>query len=111
MAGPEQLAALEQTHAALRAEAPGLTRLNQVELLARLPVLRPEAMAAGLWEDGAADIDVHALHQGYLRGLRQRGGAIRCNAEVTGLQRLDDGWRVTLAGGNAGQYSPTAKRA
>ena len=103
VAGPEQLAALEQTHAALRAEAPGLTRLGQAELLARLPVLRPEAMAAGLWEDGAADIDVHVLHQGYLRGLRQRGGQLRCSAEVLALQLAQGGWQLTLAGGAAAQ--------
>ncbi|MCA0442324.1 MAG: FAD-binding oxidoreductase [Proteobacteria bacterium] len=101
LAGPDQLDLLDAAYAEILPLNPGVRRLTHDELLAELPCLRPEAVAAGMSEPGAADIDVHALHQGYLRGLRQRGGAIRCNAEVTGLQRLDDGWRVTLAGGEA----------
>jgi D-arginine dehydrogenase len=50
-------------------------------------------------EPDAADIDVHALHQGYLRGLRQRGGAVRTGAEVTGIRREGTTWHVTLATG------------
>ncbi len=101
LAGPDQLDLLDAAYAEILPLNPGVRRLTRDELLAELPCLRPEAVAAGMSEPGAADIDVHALHQGYLRGLRQRGGAIRCHAEVTGLQRLDDGWRVTLAGGEA----------
>ena len=101
LAGPDQLDLLDAAYAEILPLNPGVRRLTRDELLAELPCLRPEAVAAGMSEPGAADIDVHAPHQGYLRGLRQRGGAIRCNAEVTGLQRLDDGWRVTLAGGEA----------
>ncbi|WOO34387.1 FAD-dependent oxidoreductase [Diaphorobacter limosus] len=101
LAGPDQLDLLDAAYAEILPLNPGVRRLTHDELLAELPCLRPEAVAAGMSEPGAADIDVHALHQGYLRGLRQRGGAIRCHAEVTGLQRLDDGWRVTLAGGEA----------
>jgi len=101
LAGPDQLDLLDAAYAEILPLNPGVRRLTRDEMLAHLPCLSPEAVAAGMSEPGAADIDVHALHQGYLRGLRQRGGAIRCNAEVTGLQRLDDGWRVTLAGGEA----------
>ena len=99
LAGPDQLELLDAAYAEILPLNPGVRRLTRDELLAELPCLRPEAVAAGMSEPGAADIDVHALHQGYLRGLRQRGGSIRCHAEVTGLQRLDEGWRVTLAGG------------
>ncbi len=101
LAGPDQLELLNAAYADAQALDPDVRSLTREQMLAELPCLRPEAVAAGMSEPGAADIDVHALHQGYLRGLRQRGGAIRCHAEVTGLQRLDDGWRVTLAGGEA----------
>ncbi len=40
------------------------------------------------------DIDVHALHQGYLRGLRARGGSLLCGAEVRALARDGANWRV-----------------
>ena len=63
-------------------------------LLTQLPCLKPEAVAAGMSEPEAADIDVHALHQGYLRGLRQRGGQVLTHAEVTALERQGDGWAL-----------------
>lgn len=101
LAGPDQLELLAAAHAQALALDPDVRRLSREQMLALVPCLRPEAVAAGMSEPGAADIDVHALHQGYLRGLRQRGGQIRCNAEVAGLQRLEDGWRITLADGEA----------
>lgn len=97
VAGPEQLALLKQTYEEARAISPNVEWLEQGALLAQLPCLRPEAVAAGMSEPEAADIDVHALHQGYLRGLRQRGGQLVTNAEVTALMRTGDGWRVALA--------------
>ena len=99
VAAPDQGALLEQTYAALRPHAPGLERLDHAALLERMPLLRADAVGAGLAEPGAADIDVHALHQGYLRGLRQHGGRLRSNAEVVGLQRAAGLWTLTLADG------------
>ncbi|MBN9328961.1 MAG: FAD-dependent oxidoreductase [Comamonas sp. SCN 67-35] len=94
----------EQTElAALRAElqphAPDLQALDREALLGLLPCLRPEVVAEGLLDPGAADIDVHALHQGYLRGLRQQGGTLRCDSEVLGLRREDDRWLLQLPQG------------
>jgi len=99
VAGPDQLDLLEQTSQALHREAPHMERLAPAQLRERVPVLRPEAAAAGLWEDGAADIDVHALHQGYLRGLRRHGGLLRTGAEVAALARAQGVWTLTLADG------------
>ena len=62
-----------------------------------LPCLKPEAVAAGMSEPEAADIDVNALHQGYLRGLRQRGGQVLTHAEVTAVRREGTVWQVTMA--------------
>ena len=39
---------------------------------ARVPCLRPELVHGALYDPGAQDIDVHALHQGFLRGFRRR---------------------------------------
>lgn len=99
LAGPDQLDLLEAAYAEALPRNPQVRRLTREELLEQVPCLRPEAVAAGMSEPGAADIDVHALHQGYLRGLRQRGGEIRTHAEVTALQRGEEGWHITLADG------------
>lgn len=61
--------------------------------------LRPGYVAAAALEPDAMDIDVNALHQGYLRQFRQSGGATFLDAGVTALTRGPDGWTAQLAGG------------
>ena len=95
----EELPELAQLAAELRPHAPDLADLDHAALLRLLPCLRPEVIAAGLLDPGATDIDVHALHQGYLRGLRQRGGRVQTSAEVVGLTRTGDAWTIQLAEG------------
>ena len=99
VAGPDQLDLLEQTYEEARSTSPNVQWVEQAELLAMLPCLKPEAVAAGMSEPEAADIDVNALHQGYLRGLRQRGGQVLTHAEVTAVRREGTAWQVTLADG------------
>jgi D-arginine dehydrogenase len=85
---------------ALAADARGaFAWVSGEEALARVPVLKPEAAVAGLYEAGAMDIDVAALHQGYLAGLRRRGGRVATDAGVSELRREAGGWiAVTPAG-------------
>jgi D-arginine dehydrogenase len=68
--------------------------IDPAEAQRRCPVLRPGTVRAAAVVEGAADIDAEALHQAYVRGLRQRGGTVRTAAPVTGVQRRGDGWRV-----------------
>jgi D-arginine dehydrogenase len=85
---------------ALAADAEGaFAWLTGAEALARVPVLRPEAAVAGLYEAGAMDIDVAALHQGYLAGLRRRGGRVATDAGVTALRREAGLWTVDTPAG------------
>ena len=48
-------------------------------------------------------MDVHALHGGFLRGLRARGGRIITDAEVIGLSRDLGIWTAVTRGGNTYQ--------
>ena len=73
-------------------------RLDAAQACSLVPVLRREMVLGAVYEPDAADIDVHTLHQGFLRGTRAAGGVLACNAEVTAIRRLDDGWRVTASG-------------
>ncbi|HVL45929.1 MAG TPA: FAD-dependent oxidoreductase, partial [Acidovorax sp.] len=99
VAGPDQLDLLKQTYEEAHATSPNVQWVGHAELLAMLPCMKPEAVAAGMSEPEAADIDVNALHQGYLRGLRQRGGQVLTHAEVTAVRREGTVWQVTLADG------------
>jgi D-arginine dehydrogenase len=69
-------------------------RLNRLDTCALIPVLRADRVLGSVYEPHASDIDVHALHQGYLRGLRRRGGIVRCDSEVTFIERQGSDWRI-----------------
>jgi D-arginine dehydrogenase len=64
-----------------------------------VPVLRRDRIVGAVYEPDACDMDVHAIHQGYLRDLRRHGGSLSCNAEVTRIERVGASWEVTCGGG------------
>jgi D-arginine dehydrogenase len=66
------------------------------------PLLRDGYAAAAIFEPDAADVDVHALHQGYLRQFRARGGILITDASVTALQRNSAKWIVHTTEGEFG---------
>jgi len=99
VASKEQLPELEAHWNVLRAMNTGAARLNGEEALAMVPALRPGQVAGAVYEPDAADMDVHAIHQGYLRGMRQAGGKLVCDAGVTAIERIGGHWRVTTGGG------------
>ena len=74
LARPGEQAALDAMYAELAPHCAAARLLTADEVLARAPVLRPELLQAALLDPTGQDIDVHALHQGFLRGFRQRGG-------------------------------------
>lgn len=75
-------------------------RVGMDEALELCPLLRPDAVAAGgIYERDAADIDVHALHTGYLRLFRERAGVLVTRALVTGIERIGAEWLVTSTSG------------
>jgi D-arginine dehydrogenase len=82
-----------------RAEGDAFTSLSGEEVRARVPILRSRASVAGLYEAGAMDIDVDALHQGWLRGLRRRGGGLVVDARVRSLAREGGAWIAGTARG------------
>lgn len=93
IANAEQLDALD-AFASLPDVAAGTRRIGAIEARALSPSLRADYVAAAVYEPDAQDLDVHALHQGYLRLLRERGGRLVNNAGVTALQRQDDAWTI-----------------
>jgi D-arginine dehydrogenase len=62
-----------------------------------LPVFRPGYAAGGMVDDQSADIDVHALHMGYLRQARRLGATLLAGRPVRSLARAADGWDVHVA--------------
>jgi D-arginine dehydrogenase len=63
------------------------------------PVLDASQVEHAGYDKAACDIDVIALHDGYVRGLRARGGELCASAVVVAAERTRDGWRVDTADG------------
>jgi len=72
-------------------------RLDAAEIEQTCPLFRPGLLGGGLVEPNSADIDVNALHQGYLRLAKAAGADIRTDAEVVALEQGPAGWNVRLA--------------
>lgn len=91
---PDQRALLDATEAELAPHTPGMRRLDARATLDLVPVLRPEQLDGGLLDPHAADIDVHALHQGFLRSARANGATLVCDARVESIERRGGLWHV-----------------
>lgn len=82
-------------HAAVLAEL-GVRHevLTPAQASALVPVLRPERVLGAVHEPDACDLDVHAMHQGFLKGARRHGGRVVCGAEVQALHHDGVAWQV-----------------
>ena len=89
----DQRGSLTAAHEAGR-DIPEVRRVGAEEAQALCPVLRPGYVAGGVYEAGAMSIDVDALLQGYLRGVRTAGGTVRFGVRVTSIDREPGGWSL-----------------
>ncbi len=99
-ASAEQLVQLHAVHDETAPRAPALRWLHSEEVLKRLPALSPEVAHAGLYEPDACDIDVHALHQGYLRGAKRHGATLQCQAQVESAVQTQGHWALGTRAGD-----------
>lgn len=63
------------------------------------PVLRPGVHELAMLEVGAMEVDVHAMHGGYLRGLRALGGRVVTNSRVISAARDGSAWTLRDSAG------------
>jgi len=83
---------LEATLTEVRALVGTAHPLGVDEAIARVPVLRRDYVAAAFYEPDSMDMDVAAIHQSYLKGLRRRGGRMVADAEIRRLSRVGPTW-------------------
>jgi D-arginine dehydrogenase len=93
----EQSVQIESDYEAMRAHTPQLKLLDETQMRSMVPVLEPQFAQAGLFEPGAADIDVNSLHQGFIRGLKQRGGRLECGVQIHSIERTGGEWLLEVA--------------
>jgi D-arginine dehydrogenase len=84
---------------AMVAGGEGLVPVPVAEIAAAVPVLRPDYAVAAAIERDAFDIEVAALHQGFLRQVRARGGVLALRHRAGRIWRQDGLWRAETSGG------------
>ncbi|WP_291297270.1 FAD-binding oxidoreductase [Elioraea sp.] len=85
--------------AAMLAEGEGMRPLSEAEARALLPAIRPGYAVGAAIEEDAFDIDVAALHQGYLRMLRAAHGQVVTDARADAIGRRGGAWEVATPAG------------
>ncbi len=63
------------------------------------PAVRPGWYSRAMLKPAAMDIDVDAVHQGFLRGIRANGGRVLTSAGLRSLTRRNGTWLADTAAG------------
>jgi D-arginine dehydrogenase len=100
VAGEAEMQLLREAWGVLQTTSDSGRWLSREQACAMVPALRADKVSAGILEPDSFDMDVDAIHQGYLRGFRQAGGELVTNAEVITIEQLGDTWLVRTAAGS-----------
>lgn len=87
---------LERLAADLGRMVASVRLVGSAEIRGFCPALREDHAAVGIYEPEGMDIDVDALHRGFLRGA---GATLVCDAGVTALERRAGSWQIETAAG------------
>ncbi len=101
IATPGQQDLLHEVYDDFRSQSPNVTLIDAAQAVERVPCLRGEQICGAIEEPDARDIDVHALHQGFLRGMTRQGAVLHNQAEVVSAAHADGVWTLTLSDGRS----------
>jgi D-arginine dehydrogenase len=96
---PDQRAAVEAKADEVQPLLETVRLITAREIEDRVPVMREGYADCGLFEPQAKDIDVGALHQGFLKLARRRGAESVNGSEVVGMKRAHGVWTVETLNG------------
>jgi D-arginine dehydrogenase len=94
IATSEQTTKIEHEYDAIHAHTPQVRLLDARAMRAIVPVLEPQFASIGLFEPDAADIDVNSVHQGFIRGLKERGSKLELGVDIQSIERSQGQWSV-----------------
>ena len=96
----DQRALVEEAVKEGQALVPSVRLVDSAEARSISPALREDYVACAGWEPEARGIDVDALHQGFLRGLRANSGEVVTKAGVQRLERKAGLWHAATSAGD-----------
>lgn len=68
--------------------------ITPAEALRLIPILKPEPIRFACYEPDVMDMDVNAIHQGFLRAFASQGGKLLCNAGISRIEKAGSAWRI-----------------
>jgi D-arginine dehydrogenase len=99
VARKDQKTALDKMLAAARELSPDNHAVSPDDAVRMVPVLRRDYLDSAFLDPTALALDVAAIHQGYIRGLKARGGDIVCRAAAESFERKAGKWHVATKAG------------
>lgn len=69
--------------------------IDKNQTLQLAPFLNPDKLQGAAYEEAVEDIDVAALHQGFLKALSISGGELIVNMAVKGITRHNGVWEIS----------------
>jgi D-arginine dehydrogenase len=90
---------LQARYQAVAPQVPSAQWLDRKAIAEMVPFLH-EKWIAGIHEPTAFDLDVHAIHTAFIKGVRRRGGEIRTEREIACAQRHGSSWTIHLDNGD-----------
>jgi len=98
IARTEQVGRLAAEAEVVRSGGAHVEWLSTEQARRHVPLLRPQYVAAALYEEQVRDIDVEALFQGFIRRARAAGAQLLTGADFTVHGRSGGMWDVVRAG-------------
>jgi D-arginine dehydrogenase len=96
IARADQSMRLARTVETIRASGGGIAMIDVEQARSRVARIRPGYLAAAAWDSDAMDIDVDALHQGFLRGARSAGAKLMTGKQAVRIKRRHGTWSIEL---------------
>jgi D-arginine dehydrogenase len=78
----------------------GIRRASIQEATTLVPALRPGYLAGAAMEEDAFDMDVAAIHQGFLGLLRANGGVLALRNRAGRIEKRGDVWEIETSSGS-----------
>ena len=93
-------AAIKDFYEAVNRWVPNSSLLDASQVISYCPVMREDHVESGFYDPNAMELDVQAIHQGYVRGFRTNGGEIKRSEKVISLSREAGIWKIGTSAGN-----------
>lgn len=97
--GQEEM--LNAAYKAYQAQHLDVARLSADEVIEKVSCIRRDGLIGGIHDPVASDMDVHELHQGFLRGMRNHGSLLLCNAQLESAVRSGNVWTLKTTEGRS----------